>query len=616
MKILPLPASLYVGEFFWLLNQSYMAVCINKLRLKGQDYMTNKTYIRNTVVLFAAMAVTKIVGAVFKIPLANILGGTGMGYFSTAYGLYSPVFAVTAAGIPTVLMRQTAQNMAAGHCRNAIKTKHTALLLFTFIGIIGMLAIWLLSPLFADKIACSPQSHAAIVLIAPAVLFCCIASVYRGYYEGCFNVIPTAVANVTEAVSRAVIGLAAAYGVLIYSKYCFSNGLDFLGEHYNSYADMYNAALPIAAAGAVFAVTVSEFCGLAALLINEKKITCKDGYNCVAECDDTTDRMRDIAIRLLRDILPIAVFALVMNCFSFIDLLTVTRTLNESVNNNPEYFFRTFPQIFSSGISRDEFANFAYGSYTGIATSLFMLIPSFAGMTEKTSIPEISTAWEKQDIKQLSDKTEMLFKAAALIGCPACFGAAAMSEPILTMLYAGRTAEIAVCVDSFTILCGGGIFMIVASAVSGFFQAVGKATVPLWLMAGAVAIKSILNPLIISQPQYNISGAAAATVVSYCAVAVVGFLLISGYIKIKQVITKIILIALDGAACAFAARVTFAMLSEWLIQPFPTVLAILTGGFVYVILLIITGVFRTSPIIKSEKQKKIRKGLEKSPKIG
>ena len=93
--------------------------------------MKNSRYLRNTAILFVSMTITKIVGAVFKIPLANILGGTGMGYFSTAYGLYSPVFALTAAGIPTVMMRLTAQNLAAGRPENAIKTRRTAMLLFS-----------------------------------------------------------------------------------------------------------------------------------------------------------------------------------------------------------------------------------------------------------------------------------------------------------------------------------------------------------------------------------------------------------------------------------------------------------------------------------------------------
>ena len=71
--------------------------------------MTEKKFIKNTAILFVSMAITKVVGALFKIPLANLLGGTGMGYFSSAYGLYSPIFAITAAGIPTVIMRTTAR---------------------------------------------------------------------------------------------------------------------------------------------------------------------------------------------------------------------------------------------------------------------------------------------------------------------------------------------------------------------------------------------------------------------------------------------------------------------------------------------------------------------------
>ena len=104
--------------------------------------MSNNTFIKNTATLFLAMAVTKIVGALFKIPLANILGGIGMGYFSTAYSIYSPVFAITAAGVPTVMIRLTAQNIALGRNENARRVKSTAIVFFTIVGLIGTIAIW------------------------------------------------------------------------------------------------------------------------------------------------------------------------------------------------------------------------------------------------------------------------------------------------------------------------------------------------------------------------------------------------------------------------------------------------------------------------------------------
>ena len=217
----------------------------------------NKKYMKNTAILFASMTITKIVGAVFKIPLANILGGTGMGYFSTAYGLYSPVFALTAAGIPAVMMRLTAQNIAAGRPENALRTRRTALALFSVLGLAGTLVVALFSAFFAEHIACSPESTPAVIAISPAVMICCIASVLRGYHEGLSDVVPSAAAAVAEAVSRAAAGLALSYGVVFYAKYRFDNGLDVFGMQYADYSSAYAAALPYAAAGAIAAVSVN-----------------------------------------------------------------------------------------------------------------------------------------------------------------------------------------------------------------------------------------------------------------------------------------------------------------------------------------------------------------------
>ena len=83
------------------------------------------------------MVISKIVGAVFKIPLTNILGGIGMGYYSTAYSLYTPVFAMTAAAVPTVIIKAVADNIALRRFANAQKVLRTAVLIFGATGLIG-----------------------------------------------------------------------------------------------------------------------------------------------------------------------------------------------------------------------------------------------------------------------------------------------------------------------------------------------------------------------------------------------------------------------------------------------------------------------------------------------
>ncbi len=573
--------------------------------------MSNSKLYKNTAMLFAAMTITKIVGAIFKIPLANILGGTGMGYFSTAYGLYSPIFALTAAGIPTVLMRLTAQNLAVGRYQNALKTKRTAMIVFGMIGLLGTLLIWVFSGYFAENIAYSPESKWAVFMIAPAVFLCCIASVIRGYYEGQSNVLPTAAANVTEAISRAVIGLALSYGVIFYAKYTYENGIAFLGKFYTTHEETYSAALPIAAAAAIFAVSLSELCGLVALIVQDKRYR-KTGFI------DTIplDRKRMIAVQLIKELLPIAASALVMNCFSFADLITVTRTINASIFNEHHYFTRVFADVIRTDVPLYGLANFMYGSYTGIAMSLFMLIPSFAGMSEKTVTPEIASAWEKKDNKDIISKITILLRTTALIGFPACLGAAALAEPILTMLYKNRLSEISVCINSFTILCLGGFFIILSSIISGIFQAIGKSHISLFLMCGGVVVKFTLNPILLGIKELNISGAALSTVISYMLIALTSVIILKKYITKLRIFPIIVCPFISGLLCAVSSKMVYKLLESNFPQPISVVLSIAIGGFVYVILLILTGFFRTSHIINNQKRKKITKGVEKKIKIG
>lgn len=573
--------------------------------------MQEKSYIKNTAILFVSMAITKIVGALFKIPLANLLGGTGMGYFSTAYGLYSPIFAVTAAGVPTVIMRITAQNIAMGRKGNALAVKKTAMVLYTVIGLAGTLVVAIFAKPFAEHIACSPQSTAAIMCIAPAVMICCIGAVVRGYYEGMSNVVPSAAASVAEAVSRAVFGLFLSYAVLFYARSTFESGKAVFGTFPVSTAQAYETALPYAAAGAVLAVSISELCGLIALIIADRK---RKDCETIPEANV---RRRDICLRLLRDTAPIAASALVMNCVSFVDLLTVTRTIATSISENPDYFTRAFSDILSSSDGLSGLPNFMYGSYTGIATSLFMLIPSFAGMTEKTSAPEIAAAWERRDDKMLSHRIFMQFRAAAIIGCPACCGAAALAEPILTMLYKSRQAEVSVCLNSFTILCIGGLFMVISSSMFGIFQSICKAHIPLLLMICSVGVKLLLNPILISIPELNITGAAVSSAVGYLLMALLGAFALNKCLPAKVSILKAVVPpAICGIICGASAYFIHLLLNEKVNNVLSVLISIGFGAIIYVILLIFTGIFRTSGIIKRKKQKKFQKPLAKSTKIG
>lgn len=569
--------------------------------------MTEKRFIKNTAILFVSMAITKIVGALFKIPLANLLGGTGLGYFSSAYGLYSPIFAVTAAGIPTVIMRTTARCSASGNLCRAAAVRKCALMMFSVIGLFGTLCVAAFAKPFSEYIACSPQSLAGVLCISPAVMLCCISSVLRGYREGLADVVPSSAAAISEAVSRAIFGLGLSFAVIFYAKNCFNNGLDVFGTACSTEEQAYNAALPYAAAGAVLAVSLSELAGLITLIIIEKKR--KNRVVTPKMCEYSR---REICSSLLKEIAPIAASALVVNCISFVDLLTVTRTLSLSAARNPAFFSDNFGNIlnFCGGI--EGLPNFMYGSYTGIAMTLFMIIPSFAGMASTAAAPEIAAAWEVKDYNRLIGKIKLQLRAGAMIACPACLGAAALASPILNMLYKSRAAEVSVCLESFVILCLGGIFMTASSALFAIFQSIGKARVPLVLMSASIVLKFILNPILISIPSLNIAGAALSSVIGYVIMAIGGTICLKKALPVKiSVFGAFFKPFICACGCAAAAFFVNNLLQNTVNLTLNVIFSTFSGAFVYAILLILTGCFRTSGIIKTKNAKKYKKTLAK-----
>ena len=95
--------------------------------------MKRQGFIKGSAILLAMVLITKILGLLYKIPLTNLLGGTGMGYFASAFSVFTPVFAIVVSGIPSTMARLTAENYALERFSNMRHTKRTAFFLFTII---------------------------------------------------------------------------------------------------------------------------------------------------------------------------------------------------------------------------------------------------------------------------------------------------------------------------------------------------------------------------------------------------------------------------------------------------------------------------------------------------
>lgn len=540
------------------------------------------SFLKNTLILFAAMFLTKIIGAVLKIPLTNMLGGTGMGYFSTAYSFFNPVYTVLAAGLPTAVTKLTAQSAARKHYKEARKIKKVSIVLSVLLGVVGTIFILLFAKPFANFAASSPDSFWSVIMIAPSVLFCCVAAVYRGYYEGLSNMMPTALSQVIESVIKAVMGLLLSWIVILGGK--------------NGYVSD-EKVLPYAAAAAVLGVTLGELIGTVFLILRSKF-----GSDYISDEKLAESAAPSKGSHLLKNIilqsLPISFGAVIINLGSLIDLLTISGGIKEACIADPQFFISHFPLAYYETGAGD-FGNFVYGSYTGIVLSLFMIITSLTSLVGKSALPIISAEYEQQRYQEVCRQVNILFSGIFLIGLPLCFSLSALSEPVLALLYPMRMAEVSVSSLPLSILCLGGIPISVCGGLFSVFQAVGRSDLPIKLMIIGSALKLVFNFLFLHIPYTAVSGAAISTVLSHAAVMLIGISVLNKKLGIScGFMHTFVKPFIAAASCALSALVSYHILFDNFNAIIKMGFSVVLGGTVYLVLILLMDKRLLQPVIQ------------------
>lgn len=454
-----------------------------------------KGFFRNTAVMFAAMFISKGLGAVLKIPLGNILGGEGMGYFTTAYSIFTPVLSFACAGIPTVLTRTVASATASGEYGRIRTSRRCSLILALLVGIMGAALIFISAVPFVCYIANSPESLAGVLMIAPATVFCSVTAVYRGYYEGLSDTLPTALSQVIEAFVKALLGVGLSYFV-------YANGVRLFGSQ--------QAALPYSAAAAILGITISEMCGMIFMLIRSRRRSDSfKEYGGKLTAGEMFDKCRDIFMQAL----PLSLGAAASNLLSLADMFTISNCIDLSASLFGGYWQEN-ALLSACAAASSDVGNFMYGCYAGIIMSVYMLAGAVSGVVARCMYPRLAFAAQTGSRTASEREIKLLIKGTAVMTAPVTVFMAILSGPVLKLLYPVRVTEVAVSALPLAILSAGGIFSALLGAVCVVFNAYGDFAFPIKVTLIGGALKLILNVLFITIPFVNISGASLSAVVT------------------------------------------------------------------------------------------------------
>lgn len=538
---------------------------INKIRSKVdvEKHTRNNQIISGVLILTLSNLLVKVIGLLFKIPITNIIGDEGMGYFNAAYRIYTWFYMISTAGLPVALSIMISESRTKGNINEVKKIYRITMLLFIIIGFFGMTAMTVGSRFFAILIG-SEAIYMCIITIAPTLFFICISSAIRGFFQGYQNMFPTAISQIFEAVGKLSLGI-------IFAIYAINRGYD----------------IPMVAAYAISGLTIGTAAGMLFLCISKSMHKGE-----LIKTNDLPMRSgKTLLYTLTKLAVPITISASVMSLTDLIDVMIIMR------------------QLQNIGFSESA-AVAIYGNYTSLAVPMFNMPPALIYPISYSIIPLISSAIAANDkIKAILIMNSAL-KIAAIISIPASLGMSLFSKQILDIFY--KSASVDMAAPLLSILSLSVFFIGMLAITNAVLQASGYERKPIISMLFGAVVKLVSSTILIGIPSIGINGAPIGTFLCYLTITVMNFYFIIKYVRIETSMMNIFIKPITASIfCMISAVLTYTMLSIILSSTIAVIGAIGVAAVTYVLtLFFIKGISETD-ILMLPKGKKINVLLNK-----
>lgn len=444
----------------------------------------SKRIVSGAALLLIGSVVAKMLGALYRIPLTNVLGAEGMGMYQLVFPVYALFMVLATAGIPTALSRTVAEKRATGESTK--KYLSVSMLALFLLGLIFATIMAVFSKFLAQKQG-NADTYPGFLIIAPAIVCVCVISGFRGWFQGEMYMLPTALSNVVEQVVKLAVGLGLSYALA-------------------------KRGVVYAVCGALLGVTVSEIATVLYMLLTYLVRSAKQKKENALTARVAVERAEgDVAKRarfritkaeakgILHVALPIAAVSVLMPLSSFFDSVIVVNML----------------KVF--GLEKSV-ATAQYGIISGPVNSLINM-PVVAIMSLAVAIvPSVSASRVTRDIDGVMLKSSLCVRLAYLLGIPFAFYLAVFAKNVIGALYPDLSYDSAiVAVNVLRITAANVVFLSTMQIYVSLLQALDKTKYAVLSLVCAIIVKIVLGAVLTRY--IGINGAAIASlslpVVSY-----------------------------------------------------------------------------------------------------
>lgn len=490
--------------------------------------MKNK-FAKNVGILGITGIIIKIIGAIYRVPLAVFMSEDAVAYYSLAYPWYNILIVISSTALPAVIAKLVAEAGANDDLQLQNDVLNASNRLMQYFGLATMIFLVGFANLISGALG-YPESAYSFYVLGIASYFVALNAAYRGFFQGTQRLEFYGVSQLLEQIGRVVLGLA-----LVVVLAGLSMGDDFIAAAGTS--------------GALFGAIISW-----GYVVSRHKKHYKSHTK-------TKGDFKPIYRSILKLMLPIALGASIMPLLSIIDGTLVVWRLRDIGLVETAAILYSYISFYSSPI-----INISQVVFTAIQVSLLPMITK--SFTQKST--------------HIGKQIDLGILLSLVMGLPIGLGIAGFSKEILLFLYPSKAA---IAVDAAPVLAILGVsivFLSVYLATTSILQGMNQYKRPVVHLFIGAAVKVITAYALIGIPSVNIDGAAYSTLIAYAVAAFLNLRLVYKLTKpSKKALTKIVLTLVANVAMITAAKFVFSILEGSLAMRLNLLVSIFVAVLVY-----------------------------------
>ena len=465
-------------------------------------------------ILAAAGLIVRLIGLLYKIPMTRILGDEGIGYYNTAYEIYNIGLILSSYSLPLAVSKLIAKKEQEDKPGDADRVFDCGIAVGVFSG--GLMTVLLLfgANWIASRIFNSPGSALPLKVMAPTILVFAVMGVFRGYFQGHGDMIPTSVSQIIEQVVHA--------GVSIWASY------DFMRR----FAGTDNPASYGAAGG-----TLGTLVGALAAFVLLAFLMSREGRN------------RRIAAKIGATESRGEILKLLLLTFAPIILSQFVYQLSGSVDN-------AMFGLIMGGKGLDESQRLSllgiYGGKYRLLTNVPVAIASSLGAS---MIPSIVASRVRREQDTVREKIHLTIKFNMLIAIPCAAGMFFLASPVMRLVFGdGRemTARLLMLGASAV------IFFSLSTVTNAVLQGIDLMRKSVTHSAISLAIHAVLVYVMLEKLNLGVYGLVIGNVTFALVVCILNWRAIGRALSYRQEVkTTFLLPLLASVVMGFIARAVY-----------------------------------------------------------